>query len=117
MLTLAVNLVLPFAQVESYRYLDGMEPLLLRLRDAGYTVHAMSNYPEWYRLIEDKLKVSQYLQWTFVSCTGPMQVSRERVADARWRSGRWVGVCYVGRGPLAFCVQVRVGGASMCTCA
>lgn len=28
-----------------------------------------------YKLIEEKLRLSQYLEWTFVSCTGPMKVS------------------------------------------
>jgi hypothetical protein len=30
--------------------------------------------PHRYRLIEDKLQLSEYLQWTFLSCTGPMKV-------------------------------------------
>jgi hypothetical protein len=28
-----------------------------------------------YKLIEEKLQLSQYLDWTFVSCAGPMRVS------------------------------------------
>lgn len=51
-----------------YAWLDGMEPLLRRLHDAGYSQHAFSNYPTWYRLIEDKLALSRYLEWSFVSC-------------------------------------------------
>lgn len=27
-----------------------------------------------YKLIEEKLQLSDYLQWTFLSCTGPMKV-------------------------------------------
>ncbi len=61
-------------QVSKYRYLDGMPALLSRLKAAGYPMHAMSNYPSWYRMIEDKLQPSQYLSWTFVSCEGPMKV-------------------------------------------
>jgi phosphoglycolate phosphatase-like HAD superfamily hydrolase len=34
-------------QVEHYRYIDGMPQLLQRLKDAGYDLHAMSNYPMW----------------------------------------------------------------------
>lgn len=30
-----------------------------------------------YKLIEEKLQLSEYLQWTFLSCQGPMKV-RER---------------------------------------
>ena len=31
-------------------------------------MHALSNYPEWYRWIEERLGLSRYLSWTFVSC-------------------------------------------------
>ncbi len=34
-------------QVQSYRFLDGMEGLLQRLKESGYELHAMSNYPIW----------------------------------------------------------------------
>ncbi|WIA18095.1 hypothetical protein OEZ85_009574 [Tetradesmus obliquus] len=63
--------------VEHYRYIDGMPELLQRLKQAGYTMHAMSNYPMWYKLIEQKLQLSQYLDWTFLSCTGPMRGLRK----------------------------------------
>jgi hypothetical protein len=33
-----------------------------------------------YKLIEEKLQLSQYLDWTFVSCTGPMRVSARAAA-------------------------------------
>lgn len=61
-------------QIAHYSYVDGMAPLLARLRDAGYAMHAMSNYPEWWRHIEAKLAVSDFMQWSFVSCEGPMKV-------------------------------------------
>ncbi|KAF6256642.1 HAD-like domain-containing protein [Scenedesmus sp. NREL 46B-D3] len=63
--------------VAHYRYIDGMPELLQRLKQAGYSLHAMSNYPTWYKLIEEKLQLSQYLDWTFVSCTGPMRGLRK----------------------------------------
>jgi HAD superfamily hydrolase (TIGR01509 family) len=56
------------ALVESYRYLDGIEPLLADLRAAGHAAYALSNYSPWWRLIEDKLRLSRYLEWRFVSC-------------------------------------------------
>lgn len=31
-------------------------------------MHAFSNYPIWYRLIEERLSLSRFLAWTFVSC-------------------------------------------------
>ncbi|GIL84445.1 hypothetical protein Vretifemale_13067 [Volvox reticuliferus] len=68
--------------VSKYRYLDGMEPLLGRLKSAGFQLHAMSNYPAWFRLIEEKLKPSEYLEWTFVSCEGPMKGLRKPSTEA-----------------------------------
>jgi HAD superfamily hydrolase (TIGR01509 family) len=52
----------------SYRWLPGIEPLLAELRQQGVAMHALSNYPRWYRLIEERLGLSRYLEWSFVSC-------------------------------------------------
>jgi HAD superfamily hydrolase (TIGR01509 family) len=52
----------------SYRWLPGLEALLSELRDAGCTMHAFSNYPLWYERIEERLTLSRFLDWTFVSC-------------------------------------------------
>jgi HAD superfamily hydrolase (TIGR01509 family) len=52
----------------AYRYLDGIEELLADLRTAGVPMHALSNYPKWYEMIEERLGLSQYLDWSFVSC-------------------------------------------------
>jgi HAD superfamily hydrolase (TIGR01509 family) len=52
----------------SYRWLPGVEELLAELRGAGCTMHAFSNYPVWYRFIEERLSLSRFLDWTFVSC-------------------------------------------------
>ncbi|XP_013590433.1 PREDICTED: uncharacterized protein LOC106298842 [Brassica oleracea var. oleracea] len=51
-----------------YSYLDGMQELLQALRDDNLEIHAFTNYPIWYKMIEDKLKLSAYLSWTFCSC-------------------------------------------------
>lgn len=51
-----------------YSYLDGMEELLLCLKQNHYEMHAFTNYPIWYMMIEEKLKLSEYLSWTFCSC-------------------------------------------------
>lgn len=75
-------------QAACYRYLDGMEGLLQRLATGGAEVHAFSNYPAWWQLIEGKLELSRYLRWTFVSCQGPMKA---RLAAAAW--GRALAVC------------------------
>ncbi len=52
---------------EGYRWVDGAEELLGELRDAGVAMHALSNYPIWYERIEEKLGLTRYLPWTFVS--------------------------------------------------
>ncbi len=52
----------------AYRWLPGMEELLAALRARGHALHALSNYPEWYRMIEERLGLSRYLAWSFVSC-------------------------------------------------
>lgn len=56
------------AIVDGYAWLDGMQALLAELRERGFEIHALSNYPDWYRLIDAKLDLSRYLDWTFVSC-------------------------------------------------
>ena len=52
----------------AYRFLPGIEALLLELKGQGVAMYALSNYPVWYRLIERKLKLSRFLSWRFVSC-------------------------------------------------
>ncbi|KAH6829456.1 Haloacid dehalogenase-like hydrolase superfamily protein [Perilla frutescens var. hirtella] len=52
-----------------YAYIEGVEELLIDLRNNGYEMHASTNYPIWYEIIEEKLKLSTYLSWTFCSCT------------------------------------------------
>jgi HAD superfamily hydrolase (TIGR01509 family) len=52
----------------SYRWVPGMEELLAELAERGGTIHALSNYPVWYRYIEERLRLSRYLSWSFVSC-------------------------------------------------
>jgi HAD superfamily hydrolase (TIGR01509 family) len=72
------------AMLDAYAFLPGIEPLLQRLRGRGVSMHVLSNYPCWYRLIEDKLGLSRYLPWTFVSCE-----TRSRKPDAR----AYLGAC------------------------
>jgi FMN hydrolase / 5-amino-6-(5-phospho-D-ribitylamino)uracil phosphatase len=52
----------------SYRWIAGIEPLLLTLRERGFDMHALSNYPEWYVWIEECVGLSRYVSWSFVSC-------------------------------------------------
>ncbi len=53
---------------QTYEWLDGMEVLVAELYAFGCDMHALSNYPVWYELIEEKLRLSRFLKWTFVSC-------------------------------------------------
>ncbi len=57
---------------DGYAFLPGIERLLTELAEtttgASPSVHALSNYPEWYVWIEDKLRLSRFLEWSFVSC-------------------------------------------------
>ena len=54
--------------VGAYRLLDGIEPILEALRARGVAMHALSNYPCWYRRIEERVGLSRFLAWSFVSC-------------------------------------------------
>ena len=51
-----------------YRLLPGIEVLLADLRSAGFALHALSNYPDWYHAIEERTQLSRYVAWSFVSC-------------------------------------------------
>lgn len=71
------------AMVAGYDFLPGMQQLLEELATCGIAMHALSNYPLWYSLIEDKLSLSQYLEWSFVSCkTGVRKPAPEAYTGA-----------------------------------
>ncbi len=56
------------ALVSSYQLIEGVEPILSALKTRAIPLHALSNYSPWYQLIEDKLALSRWLSWSFVSC-------------------------------------------------
>ncbi len=56
------------ALVSSYQLIEGVEPILSALKARAIPLHALSNYSPWYQLIEDKLALSRWLSWSFVSC-------------------------------------------------
>eukprot|EP00201_Polytomella_parva_P000088 CAMPEP_0175040060 /NCGR_PEP_ID=MMETSP0052_2-20121109/1019_1 /TAXON_ID=51329 ORGANISM="Polytomella parva, Strain SAG 63-3" /NCGR_SAMPLE_ID=MMETSP0052_2 /ASSEMBLY_ACC=CAM_ASM_000194 /LENGTH=197 /DNA_ID=CAMNT_0016302161 /DNA_START=453 /DNA_END=1043 /DNA_ORIENTATION=+ len=62
---------------KNYKWVPGMMELLGRLRTAGFQLHAFSNYPIWWKIIEQELRLSDYLSWSFVSCHGPMKGFRK----------------------------------------
>src|SRR5437868_12706088 len=53
---------------EAYAWLPGVEALLQELCARGVPMHALSNYPSWYRLIDERLGLSRYVRLSFVSC-------------------------------------------------
>lgn len=72
----------------AYRFMDGVEPLLAELKASGYPMYALSNYSCWYTLIEEKLALSRYLAWDFVSCrTGLRKPAAEAYRFAAERLG------------------------------
>jgi HAD superfamily hydrolase (TIGR01509 family) len=78
----------------AYRWMDGMESLVREMRERGIEMHTLSNYPVWYRVIEEKLRLSRYLTWTFVSCLAGVQKPRpEAYAAAASAVKRPAGAC------------------------
>src|SRR5690606_40287895 len=73
----------------AYRWLDGIEPLLAELRERGVAMHALSNYPCWYRWIEERLGGSRYGAWSRGS--GGSGV-RNPDPDARLHARRTLGI-------------------------
>lgn len=51
---------------DSYRLLPGIERLLEAL--GSVPMHVVSNYTPWYTMIETRLELSRWMQWSFVSC-------------------------------------------------
>lgn len=79
---------------EGYAFLPGVEALLSELKRADIEMHALSNYTPWYRLIEERVGLSRYVQWTFVSCeTGVRKPDAEAYLLAARRLGRRPGAC------------------------
>lgn len=52
---------------DAYRFVPGMQQLLEDLSAKKVEMHALSNYSSWYKLIDERLDISRYMPWTFVS--------------------------------------------------
>lgn len=77
-----------------YRWVEGAPALLDDLRAAGVELHALTNYPTWYLLIEEALGVSRRVPWTFVSCrTGLRKPAPAAYRHAAATLGRAPGEC------------------------
>jgi len=53
--------------LSSYRFIEGIETLLHDLARAGVEMHLFSNYPKWSLMLDEKLGLSRFAPWTFVS--------------------------------------------------
>jgi len=72
-----------------FQYLPGMRELLEELHATSVEMHVLSNYPVWYRLVEEELRLSRYVSWTFVSCKTGV---RKPDAEAYTGAARALGV-------------------------
>jgi HAD superfamily hydrolase (TIGR01509 family) len=79
------------AMRDSYRWVPGMEALVRNLHAAGHELHLFSNYPSWHTIVEEKVELSRYLQWTAVSCM-PHIRARKPAPDAYAAAAAAVGV-------------------------
>ncbi|HEY6346006.1 MAG TPA: HAD-IA family hydrolase [Bryobacteraceae bacterium] len=96
---------------KAYRWLDGMESCLADVHGAGNQVYTLSNYPVWFRTIEDKLRLSRYLQWTFVSCeTGLRKPAPEAFLSAAERIGRRSADCLLIDDCIVNCAAAEDSG-------
>ena len=57
-------------------------------------MHTLSNYPAWYRVIEEQVGLSRYVKWTCVSClTGARKPAAEAFLAATRLTGRAPAEC------------------------
>jgi FMN phosphatase YigB (HAD superfamily) len=97
----------------AYRWVEGSEAVLQDLCRRGFEIHALSNYPVWYRNIEDRLRISRYLEWTFVSCrTGRRKPDPAAFTDAAQHLGRNVADCLFIDDSPANCRSAEAVGMS-----
>ena len=80
--------------LDAYRFLPGIEDLLGELHEASVEMHALSNYPVWFELIEQRLGLSRFVKWSFVSCqTGVRKPDAQAYLGAARALGRAPGGC------------------------
>ncbi len=70
------------AMVAAYRWLDGMEELVRGLVATGAELHLFSNYPTWWRHVEERVGLSEHAPWTFVSCEHGVRKPSSRAFEA-----------------------------------
>lgn len=100
----------------AYRFLPGIEALLTELAEAGTQMHALSNYPIWWEMIEVKLGLSRFLSWSFVSCrTGVRKPDPGAYQGAAATLGRAMDSClFVDDRPKNCAAAEAVGMPALC---
>lgn len=79
---------------DAYAWIDGIEALLHDLKQNGVEMHALSNYPPWYLLIEERLQLSRFIELSFFSCdTGVRKPAKEAYLGACEKLGRRPDEC------------------------
>ena len=53
---------------QAYTWVEGIEALLSELQARAVPMHALSNYPLWYQVVEQRLGLSRYVELSFISC-------------------------------------------------
>jgi HAD superfamily hydrolase (TIGR01509 family) len=95
----------------SYRWIEGMESLLEGLRRQGVEMHTLSNYPEWFTWVEERLELSRFVSWTFVSCrTGVRKPEPEAFRLAARELRRDPGDCLFIDDQARNCEAARASG-------
>ena len=96
---------------EAYAWIEGIEPLLAELKAQRVEMHALSNYPHWYQLIDERLGLSRYVDLTFFSCdTGVRKPAPEAYLGACRKLGRAPGECLFVDDRASNCEAARAAG-------
>lgn len=78
----------------AYAWIEGIEDLLRELKAHSVPMHALSNYPHWYQLVEQRLGLSRYIELSFISChTGLRKPAPEAFLHACAQLGMPPGAC------------------------
>lgn len=96
---------------ERYEWLEGIPALLDELRAAGVPAHALTNYPPWTALLDEKLGLSARVPLTFASWrTGVRKPDRAAFEGAARALGVAPGECLVVDDRPANCDGARAAG-------
>jgi HAD superfamily hydrolase (TIGR01509 family) len=99
---------------DAYAFIEGIEPMLAELKARGIPMYALSNYPTWYRLIDERLGLSRYVELSFISChTGVRKPAPAAYLGACEALGRTPGECLFVDDREVNCEAARLGMPSV----